>query len=460
MPPVAKNTHNQARSKRVAERVRKQLYRARLPVDKKAKIHKRQAKIAQIGKKMIKDRLDNVKASARRIRRQAKRLSEENEVLQGVIEGLSKYERFQEEEPQVKDDEVAQLQAAYDFACHQPSLFKKLTGETLASFKALYEVAQAPLAARNYRGEVRQRAPHAPQRVSDTLQLFVTLVFLRQYPTYALLIFALRGLCELTLHHYIHRVLRALDAVADLRIKWPTDDEFKELLKRNKKLPYPWLRNVVCAVDGTEIRVARPTKGAIKNAHYSGKKKQYALNVLLIVRLDGFIIYSSKPQPKMNDQSVWLDENLRQRFIGKPYGIAADGGFTLNYTTKKNKRDLIIGATPNKRPRSSKKNPGKQHLTLVQKQQNRALSRIRVVVENTNRRLKQYKILGTKLRHYRPGATLQSDKGITPALVVSVVAGLTNLGIERSPIRSRDWVPKNVSDEDAPSVEGSDCDDE
>lgn len=83
---------------------------------------------------------------------------------------------------------------------------------------------------------------------------------------------------------------------------------------------------------------------------------------------------------------------------------------------------------------------------------------MRVVVENTNARLKIYRVLGTKLRHYRPGAEKQ-DKCITPMLIVCVVAGLTNRHLRVSPCRSIDWVPEKVVPDDLQSAEGSECDD-
>lgn len=101
-------------------------------------------------------------------------------------------------------------------------------------------------------------------------------------------------------------------------------------MKKPANWPYPDKANIVAATDGTEIKVARPTKNAIGNKHYSAKKKQYALNVLLVVLLSGVIIFCSPPLPKMNDQSLFNEFEIRQRFIGKPWGLIADSGFTLN----------------------------------------------------------------------------------------------------------------------------------
>jgi hypothetical protein len=92
-----------------------------------------------------------------------------------------------------------------------------------------------------------------------------------------------------------------------------------EHMKKPANWPYPDKANIVAATDGTEIKVARPTKNAIGNKHYSAKKKQYALNVLLVVMLSGVIIFCSPPFPKMNDQSLFNEFDIRQRFIGKPW---------------------------------------------------------------------------------------------------------------------------------------------
>lgn len=446
-------TRERTEEKRQKDRERQRHHRAHLSPEKKAAVRQRQRESRKIRKMQKEEKLAALQEKARQFTVKAKFLAAKNAEMK---ENVKEYEALLAEEPMVNDDDAGNVRDSFAYARSKPALFEVLTGETNESFDELFELLKAPLAARNYRGEVRQRAASGKPRIRDKHQLYICLLFLRQYPTYAMLMLALRALDELTLHHYIHRVLCALDSLTALQIKWPSDAEFDELLKKQQKWPFAWLRNVVCAVDGTEIRVARPTTGAIKNKHYSGKKKQYALNVLLVVRLDGVIIYCSEPQPKMHDQSFWKETGLRSRFLGKPYGIIGDGGFTFNYAPKAGSPANIISHSPHKRPRRTKANPERQKLSDVQKRENAELSKTRVVVENTNRRLKQYKILGTKLRHYHHGPEGTVRKGITPALVVRVVAGLTNRAILRSPIRSMDWVPEKVVDSDLISAEGSD----
>ena len=94
-------------------------------------------------------------------------------------------------------------------------------------------------------------------------------------------------------------------------------------------------------------------------------------------------------------------------------------------------------------------------LNTSQKTHNIELSRMRVVVENTNSHLKIYKVIGSKLRHYRPGGKHKAEKAITPSLIMQVVAGLTNRHIKKTPCRSMDWLPEKVTQDDLESLEGS-----
>lgn len=434
-------------------------HRAQQSPEKHASIRAREHEVRRRSKKMDVETAANVKARLAKTQAKAARLSKHIVELKESQAENEVDKSIKEDEPELGDDAVRLLDAQYKRVRKHPSNFEQATGETPESFDELYALVLPQLRQRNYRGESYKRTPPQQQRLPNHLQLYLCLLWLRRYPAY-LDLFVGQGVDELTVHHYLHRVLRALAAVEELKIRWPTENEFKEELKKQAHSPFPWLHKVVCVVDGTEIKVGRPAKGALKNAHYSAKKKQYALNVLVVTLLDGTIIFCSDPRPIMNDQGFWNELGLRERFVKKDYGIGADGGFTLNYAQGKRSRDDIIAATPNKRPRRTKKNPTKGKLTPIQKRQNTELSRTRVIIENTNRRLKMYKIIGSKFRHYHAGAKVQSGKGITPELVMRVVAGLTNRDIKRRPLRDEGWQPQYVSDCDESSHVQSDCDDE
>ena len=75
------------------------------------------------------------------------------------------------------------------------------------------------------------------------------------------------GLKELNLRKYIFRVLKALQQLVKNSVKWPSEERFEELRTKWNVRHLPGLQNMVCAVDGTEIRIGRPFKNAIKNPH-------------------------------------------------------------------------------------------------------------------------------------------------------------------------------------------------
>jgi len=81
---------------------------------------------------------------------------------------------------------------------------------------------------------------------------------------------------------------------------------------------------------------------------------------------------------------------LRSRFIDKNFAIGGDGGFTFN-----RKRDEVkINSY-----KPFKANHGTP-LTEEQKKYNKHLSQMRVIVENTISRVKQWKICKGVFRHF------------------------------------------------------------
>lgn len=93
---------------------------------------------------------------------------------------------------------------------------------------------------------------------------------------------------------------------------------------------------MTCVVDGTEIRVSRPSKEPYQCQLYSGKKKQHSLNVLFITLLTGEIIFFSPHRIGAHDQAQWNKLQLREQFVGKNFGVLGDGGFTFN-----RKKDMV-----------------------------------------------------------------------------------------------------------------------
>jgi hypothetical protein len=88
----------------------------------------------------------------------------------------------------------------------------------------------------------------------------------------------------------------------------------------------------------------------------------------------------------------------------------------------------IIGYKPYKKPK-------KGNLTPEQKEYNKSLSNMRVVVKNSIRRVKRWRIFRLIYRHWRSG------KGqINIDNVLTVVVVLSNRQIKKTPSRSNDWM--------------------
>ena len=115
-------------------------------------------------------------------------------------------------------------------------------------------------------------------------------------------------------------------------------------------------------------------------------------------------------------------------FPEKDYGIIGDGGFTFNKKGTKKKKQ-IKGLKPFRR--NSKYNEERKEF-------NRALSEIRVVIENVNRKLKDWRVLATKYRH-----SLEEDSFIKFNEVFRVCVLLTQKKILEKPLRKSNWKPKS-----------------
>jgi hypothetical protein len=88
--------------------------------------------------------------------------------------------------------------------------------------------------------------------------------------------------------------------------------------------------NLVAVVDGTEIRINRPSEQHLQKEVYSVKKKQHSITLFLISTIDGILLYASDPLIGANDQRHWNALQLRKLFENKSYGIVGDCAFTFN----------------------------------------------------------------------------------------------------------------------------------
>lgn len=296
----------------------------------------------------------------------------------------------------------------------------QFTSLDLLTFNSLVEECSENLMMTTFRGKERKNASSATP-IPLRIFVFMTLFWLRFYPTIDLLSILFK------IHHrtctkVLKRTTVALAKTLKEEIKFPSDNEMEEL--KHTTIQNHGFSDCVCVVDGTEIEISRPKDKQLQTKTWSGKKKQNSLNVMIITKLDGEIIYCSPFRIGAHDQAHWNELNLRQRFVGKTYGIMGDGGFTFNRSEEEEK---IIGYKPFKKPKGGSLKP-------EEKIWNTKLSEVRVVVENAIRVVKVFKILGGVFRHFREGKGQIQENDI-----LTICAGLANRKIKKNPLRSRDW---------------------
>jgi hypothetical protein len=325
-----------------------------------------------------------------------------------------------------------------------PSLCQSILHMSLERFNTLAEELTPFILSTNLQGQPYQRVHQ--QSVPPSQKLFITLTFLSLYPTQKVL-GALFGMHEFDAIAHVRHVLAATSAHMAAKIKWPTEDEFAYQAEKWKSLMEDVLPDAVCAVDGTEIKIGKLTKGHMiegtrKQTTWSVKHKQHSLNSLITCLLDGTIIHLTPCEEVHNDQQLMNKHNLRGKFEGKQWGVLADAGFFLNSKAAVSEKGKINAKTPT--TNRKKKNQPKGKLSRLESIENTMLSRRRVIIENVNASLKRWGILAGKYRHYGG----EANDVISVDLVLTFIAALHNDWIHAGhPMRHDGWVPAKNQDD-------------
>jgi hypothetical protein len=313
-------------------------------------------------------------------------------------------------------------------------------------FKELLQIIQPNFANLTTRGTPRIRTvERKKEMVSMQSHLFITLFWLRNYPT-DIIMKMIFHVDERKITRILRRTLTSIYESLGNLISWPTDAEFEEMKSKwNEHLP-KHLKDLVCVVDGTEIRIPRPSQPIEERSTYSVKKKQHSFTLILICLLDGRLIFGSDPMIGANDQSHWNALQLREKFVNKNYGVIGDGGFTFNHKDgeKRFGEIPILNAVPHRKPRKGKLNEN-------QKLENRVTSQYRVVIENLNRRLKGWRIFSETCRHF----SLIDNNQIDIQLLTKAILLLTAFYNKYHPIRKEGWKPGSAKTTERHTSESS-----
>lgn len=328
-------------------------------------------------------------------------------------------------------------------------LLQRIIRFNLPQFQELLQIIQPKFSNLTTRGTLRLRTTERKkERVSMQSHLFITLFWLRNYPT-DIVMKATFHLDERKITRVLRRTLTAIYESLEDMITWPTDNEFEEMKSKwNQHLP-KHLKNLVCVVDGTEIRIPRPSQPIEERSTYSVKKRQHSFTLILICLLDGRLIFGSEPLIGASDQRHWNDLKLREKFVNKSYGVIGDGGFTFNHRDgdKRFGEIPILSAVPHRKPRN-------RQLDENEKQDNKEISQYRVVIENLNRRLKGWRIFRETYRHF----SLINNNQIDPKLVVSTTLLLTAFYNKFHPLRKEGWNPRSAKKSDSESSQSETSD--
>jgi DDE superfamily endonuclease/Helix-turn-helix of DDE superfamily endonuclease len=286
-----------------------------------------------------------------------------------------------------------------------PSVFKAMTGLTVALFDALVEEllpafhdARRRLLDRPGRRRAVGGGDHFDLDPAD--QLLLTVVWLRHYPTQEVLGY-LFGVSDSTALRAVARWLPLLERSGRDTMRMPDPGR-----SRRKKLPRLLAETPELAVviDTFEQRIQRPRRR--QRAYYSGKKKGHTLkSQVAVAEEDGRVVDVADSRPgRWADLKVLRRSGLRRRL---PKQVGALGDLASLGIADWHPQGL--GATPRRKPRGRDRSDEDRRF-------NRAFSRRRIVVEHAIGRLRRYQALSQVDRHRRRGHTAR----------VRAVAGLVN----------------------------------
>ena len=302
--------------------------------------------------------------------------------------------------------------ARLDRLRQHPAVFRSLTGLSLGVFDALVAdvlpaLADAEFARRDRPGRDRAVGAGHPFGLGPADRVLLAVVWLRVYPTHAVLAY-LFGVSETAARRVLTRTLPVLAAAGKDTMRMPDPGKHA---RRNLPALLKDTPTLAVLVDTFEQPTHRPRRR--QRAYYSGKKKRHTLKAQVGVDEEtGRVVHVP---PSVPGPTADLNLLKRSRLLGcLPTGVGVIG----------DKADIgagdlrpgVVCATPRRKPR-------KQPHPPESRRYNRAVSRRRIGVEHTIRRLRVFQALTQVNRH---GRKKHENR-------VRAVAGLVNRMIDARP---------------------------
>jgi hypothetical protein len=278
-------------------------------------------------------------------------------------------------------------------------VFQAMTSLTVEEFMILCTAFET--AWKTYFGVKKESEPSGPGRRPELRSLednlFFILFYLKCYPLQMVIGF-LFGMSQSTANGWIHKLMSVLRIALDNLEALPERDPkalSKHLLSQEEQQRL--------AIDATERRVERPSDNDTQKFYYSGKKGCHSVkNNLIAGEIDRKVIYLGRThEGKMHDKKIADNENVEF-----PEGTVLD------------KDTGYQGYEPaGVETHQPKKKPKGGELTEEEKEENRLLSRIRVVVEH---------VIGGVKRLHIVKDVFRNKKEDFEDLVMEIACGLHN----------------------------------
>lgn len=279
-----------------------------------------------------------------------------------------------------------------------------MTGLTVSEFDVLYRDMEgyyidAETARLNRVGRQRAIGGGRKAKLSVRDQLLVTVVWLRVYPTQAVLGY-LFGVSATNVLRTVERWLPMLERAGrdTMRLPRPSRKRLRQLDDLLREIP-----ELAVVIDTFEQRVQRPADRAEADGLYSGKKKMHTLKSQVAVEeCTGQVVDTSLSMAGPTADLRLLEHSTLMTRL--PPGVRAIGDLAYVGIAA-----LGCGAAPRRKPRGQARPPDDIAY-------NTAFSRRRIVVEHTIGRFRHFHSLAHPDRHHRR----------RHAMRVAAVAGLVN----------------------------------
>jgi DDE superfamily endonuclease/Helix-turn-helix of DDE superfamily endonuclease len=249
--------------------------------------------------------------------------------------------------------------------------FKRMSGVSRKTFELMVDVVKAD-------EKKKKKTGRRPKLIIED-QVLMVIQYWREYRTYYHIGLDW-GLSESAVCRTVLKIENVL--ISSRKFSLPGK---KELLKMSPN-------SGLVVMDVMESPIEKPQKGQKK--FFSGKQGEHTLKTQVIVcQKSGQVICLGHGKGRIHDFRLFKTSGVR---FGELLKVIADKGYQGISKIHQ------LSETPIKKPRG-------KNLTKEQKQHNRELNRLRIVVEHVNRRLKIFNILSNQYRNRHRRFGLRSN---------------------------------------------------